>query len=68
MAKRKRPKGVIPLEPARPARRAYDEYPEQWPDRTTTDHREIGHGVPENPQLTWIFLVIVIVAILLIAA
>lgn len=47
-------------------RRPYRSYPEQWPDRTTTDHRELGHGVPEDRSLTWLLVVVVVIVLLIV--
>lgn len=46
--------------------RPYSAWPEQWPDRTTTDHRELGHGVPEDRSLAWWLLGALILIILVI--
>ena len=49
-----------------PRQRAYRSHPEQWPDRTTTDHRELGRGVPEDTHLTWWLLAGLLILALLI--
>lgn len=40
----------------------------EWPDRTTTDHREIGRAVPEDPHLAWWLFAGLVILMLIIAA
>lgn len=64
MATKPKPKRIIPLTPAR---KPYSQHPEQWPDRMTTDHRELGYGQREDSSLAWLLIAgLIILAVLIV--
>ena len=37
----------------------------EWPDRTTTDHRDMGYAAKEDTSVMWILVAILVVIVLL---